>query len=169
MKTHTITYPEIHKKSKMAVLAALSLIFALFLLPQQGCSNDNEYDEMPSKIQTFVSRYFPSYTVEDYDHTKNGNYQIRLKKGPGITFDSDQSWITINGYGLPLPQVLMFDQLPPALYDYLDSTGNQANVFSVERNRFTYSMMLLDETLTYDIATARVTVNPIASPTAAGY
>lgn len=58
---------------------------------------------------------------------------------------------------MPLPQVLLFDQLPPALYKYLEETENLGNVFSLERNRSTYTVVLLDETLSYDIATQQIT------------
>jgi hypothetical protein len=58
---------------------------------------------------------------------------------------------------MPLPQVLLFDRLPPSLYSYLEETENLGNVFSIERDRTTYTVVLLNETLSYDVATEQIT------------
>lgn len=135
------------------------LIFSMTLPGLTACSDDDSlFNDLPPKIVNFVSEYFPDYGVENYVHSKDNLYHVRLKKGPGMTFNANQEWITINGYGLPLPRVLLFDQLPPALYLYLQETENTESVFSVERDGFTYTLVLLNDTVRYDIATGEVTV-----------
>ncbi len=74
-----------------------------------------------------------------------------------MTFDHECEWEAINGYGMPLPQVLLFDQLPPALYKYLEETDDVGSVFSIERDRTSYTVVLLDSTLIYDIKTQQIT------------
>ncbi len=143
---------------KTQVTIFLISFYALGML-MEGCGNDSVYDELPSKIASFVTQYFPNYGVQSYSQSSDGEYHVRLKDGPGMTFGNNYSWIVINGYGLPLPQVLMFNELPPALYMYLQETENTENVFSVERNAFTYTLTLLDETVSYDTSTKRITVD----------
>lgn len=145
-----------------------SILFPLFIslmlsLSLSTCSDHGElYDSLPRKIASFVTQYFPGYGIDSYS-SNSSVYHVRLDNGPGLTFNSDQSWIAINGYGLPLPPVLMFDQLPPALYVYLQETENTENVFAMERDGFTYTLQLLDSTVKYDIDSENVTVNPVVT------
>lgn len=135
------------------------LIFSLTLPGLTACSDDDSLiNDLPPKILNFVSEYFPDYGIENYVQSTDSLYHVRLKKGPGMTFDARQEWITINGYGLPLPRVLLFDQLPPALYVYLQETDNTENVFSVDRDSLSYTLVLLNDTAIYDIASGEVTV-----------
>ena len=52
---------------------------------------------------------------------------------------------------MPLPQVLLFDQLPPKLYNYIQETEQLNGVFSLERNKDYYLVTLMDTTLKYVI------------------
>lgn len=70
-----------------------------------------------------------------------------------MTFGPDQEWEAINGYGERLPQVLMFDQLPPALFAYLQETENMNDVFAMERDAGIYTVTVLNSTITYDSKT----------------
>ncbi len=71
---------------------------------------------------------------------------------PGLTFGENYGWTAIDGYGMPLPQVMLFDQLPPRLYAYLQDSQQQLDsVFGMERDSKRYVLTLLDSTLTYDI------------------
>ncbi len=121
-----------------------------------GCSNNDLYDEMPRQIQMFISQYFPNSSLESFVSTDR-TYRAIIKDGPGMTFNADCKWISVNGYGEVLPQVLLYDQLPPDLYQYLQETENTHNTFSISRNGDSYTVALLDYTLSYDIATGRIT------------
>lgn len=73
-----------------------------------------------------------------------------------MIFDSSYSWTTIDGEGATLPQVLLFDELPPALYEYLESTENLTSVYRLDRNSRQYDVGLFDTALTYTIATGEI-------------
>lgn len=120
-----------------------------------SCSNNDEYGELPGKIAEFVSTYFPGQAVESYTHS-GANYHVRIKNGPGLTFGDNYSWTAVDGYGLPLPQVMLFDQLPPKLYGYLQDSRQLDSVFGMERDTRRYVLTLLDSSLTYDIATGEL-------------
>ena len=81
---------------------------------------------------------------------------MRVDDGPGITFDSDYAWEIVDGYGMPLPQVLLFDQLPPKLYAYLQDSQQLDSVFSMERDSRRYTLSLLNADLVYDIKTEEI-------------
>ncbi len=131
-------------------------LIALISLAASSCRRSDLWDDMPRKISEFVSHYFPSFTVSNYTEGTN-SYHIRLDNGPGLTFDNNCDWVAIDGYGMPLPQVLLFDQLPPKMYEYLQETEALNEVFSLERDASAYSATLLDSTLRYIIATGELT------------
>ena len=132
------------------------ILFATVLLAFAGCKDSEPWNELPDKISNFITQYFPNTGIESFSESTT-TYHVRMSNGPGLTFNKDCDWEAINGYGMPLPQVLLFDQLPPALYKYLEETENLGNVFSLERNKATYTIVLLDSTLTYDIQTQDIT------------
>ncbi len=131
-----------------------AVIFALLALT--SCSNhDDSYDEMPPKVQTFVSKYFPNFEVDSYTATAD-TYRVKLKDGPGITFDKDQMVENVNGYGMPLPGMLLFDTLPPKLYQYIEADSALNSVFAIEFSAETVYAVLLDYSLIYDNATGEI-------------
>lgn len=134
------------------LLMAVTPLMALI----SSCKDDQPWDELPVDISHFISQYFPNSGIESFT-TSPTTYHIRISNGPGLTFDKDGDWETINGYGMPLPEVLLYDQLPPALYKYLEETSNLGNVFAIERNSRIYTVVLLDSTITYTIADQQIT------------
>lgn len=132
----------------MAVTPLLALM--------SSCKDNEPWDQLPDPITQFINQYFPNSGIEGFSDSPT-TYHIRISDGPGLTFDKDCQWEAINGYGMPLPQVLLFDQLPPALYKYLEETEDLNQVFSIERNARTYTVVLLDSTLYYDIHTQQIT------------
>lgn len=121
-----------------------------------GCSDDDSFDELPTPIAKFVAQYFPGSGVSEFT-TTDTSYHVKLKDGPGMTFSREYKWETINGYGEVLPQVLLFDQLPPAMYEYIQGNGLLQNAMSMERNSKQYTLVLLDTMVYYDIATGKIT------------
>ena len=143
----------------------ISMIFlGMALAITTGCSGSDLYDDLPSEIASFVTEYFPNPDINSYTKTTD-SYYVRIYNGPGLTFDTDYHWTEINGYGMPLPQVLLFDQLPPALYDYIQSAEWLDSVFAISRDSKEYIVVLLKSSLRYDIATATITT--IATPASA--
>lgn len=123
-----------------------------------SCHDSQLWDELPTDIAHFITEYFPNGAIDSYSSTPT-TYHVRITDGPGLTFGKDCRWEAINGYGMPLPEVLLFDQLPPALYQYLEETQSLDQVFVLERNAREYTLVLLDSTLTYDIATEVISGN----------
>lgn len=134
----------------------LRLLFLAIILSCPSCSSD-DFVGMPKTITSFLENYYPTYGVENFSKSKLG-YWVKLKSGPGITFGTDMSWTDINGYGQTISQFLMFDQLPPAIYEYLQETENLENVYGISRDAKFYFVSLFDSLLTYQIADARISV-----------
>lgn len=147
--------------SLLRALAAVFISVALLMMPS-ACSNDNLIDQVPQPITKFIAQYFPGYGVGQYEHTSDG-YHIRLKNGPGMNFDSNYAWENVDGYGMPVPQVFLFDQTPPKLYSYLQGIEALNQVFSIARTSTTYSVTLLDSSLSYDIAREEITSNTLTN------
>lgn len=134
----------------------MSLIVLGMLLVFGACSSDVS-EELPSAVSHFATQYFPGLSVKSYNEMSDGGCVVVLSGGPTLRFDSDNQWIEVEGNGARLPQVLMYDQLPPALYSYLQATEQQAGVYDVKRDRYYYKLTMLDTVITYDIATGKIT------------
>lgn len=132
-----------------------AMMSAALLFVSSSCHNNEEWDEMPQEIADFVSKYFPGEGIGSYSHSSTG-YHVRIDDGPGITFDNNYVWEVVDGYGMPLPQVMLFDQLPPRLYAYLQDSQQLDSVFSMERDSLRYTLSLLNSDLIYDIKTGAI-------------
>lgn len=138
-------------------LHILFVVFAaLFLL--SGCESAEKYNSMPDNVARFVTQYFSGYAVESCDASHNGTTVI-LKNGPGLVFNVDGAWTSVDGFGLPLPEVFVFGQFPEKLYNYLSQTENTGNVYSVNRDGLGYRVRLLDSTVDYENESGIVTQN----------
>lgn len=120
-----------------------------------GCSSNNLYDDMPGEIQKFISQYYPNSALESFTSSEN-SYTVIIKNGPTMTFDEQYRWVQVNGNGMPLPQVFLFNDFPPSLYEYLQESENTNDVFKVSRNKIAYTVQLMSETLTYTIANGEI-------------
>lgn len=131
----------------------LFILLAAVMLP--SCHN-NEWDDVPSEILEFISKYFPQQEISDFGSNDDG-YHIRLRNSVAITFNNNCNWLSINGYGGTLPQMLLFDELPPVLYGHLQELEELTQVYAVSRDTRSYFVRLLNSDLTYDIATDAIT------------
>ncbi len=138
------------------ILNKFWLVLAILVLPMAACEEDGYLDELPKKIATFVTQHYPGVEVKEYTVTVD-TYHVRLAGGPGLTFDKDCNWLAVNGYGEALPQVMLFDNLPPALYEYLQTGSLTSEVLSMERTSRLYTLVLVDTTIYYDIDTGKIT------------
>lgn len=152
-----------YTKTIIKVLAFTAAAFFTFV----SCSDKNEevWDKLPDPIVKFIEQYWPGAYASSYD-VDDGEYQVRIANGPELDFDMNYNWTDIDGQGMPLPQVLLYDQLPTPLYEYLESGQLTDQVFEMERNNRNYKLELLNQELIYTIATQTVTSVPTtpASP-----
>ena len=124
-----------------------------------ACSDNEAYDELPAPIVTFITKYWPNPVIDSYVQPSADEYEVVIKNGPSLTFDGNYSWTEVDGNGLPLPQIFLYDQLPGTLYDYLEAGSYLGSVFKVERDSQTYSVELLNFDIKYDVATGAVSGN----------
>lgn len=120
------------------------------------CHSDHDYDELPRPIAEFLSDYWADPDIESYTQPTAQKYVVIIKNGPSLIFDEDYKWTDIDGNGLPLHEILLFDQLPEKLYDYIESGSQLNQVFTISRDARDYYVKLLDSNLTYDIQTQTV-------------
>jgi len=132
---------------------------ALLTVMLTACSNSDVWDDVPAKIATFLNRYYPNSQLASCNRNGGGWY-VRIEDGPGLAFDHAYDWTMINGYGEIIPQMLLFDQLPPTLYQYLEETDVLNHVYALERDRKQYHVDITNTRITYDIATGK-TQSPI--------
>ncbi len=134
--------------------AILSTIFWAVLL-LAACS-DTVWDQLPSSVSDFVTEYYPGADIKAYTTDADGNQTVTIKDGASVTFDSDNQWTEINGNGSPLPEVLVNDQLPATLYNYLQELIAENSVYKISRTSREYTVTLADSIIDYDVATGKI-------------
>ena len=121
-----------------ALMGALALLIA--------CSN-SLWDEMPSAITSFISQYYPGATVSRYEQ-RDGSYYVTVKDGPSMTFDSDYHWTMIDGNGVPLPPVLIYNEMP-RIYAYLEAREEESDLYKAENQPRVILLTFADFRLEY--------------------
>lgn len=106
-------------------------------------------------ITKFMSDYFPNQSYSMTDQNED-NCIIRVKGGPSVTFAPSGRWASVVGYGSTLPQMFLFDQLPPELYEYIQKIDALGDVYSVIINRGLYTVDLIDTSVVYDMSTGAI-------------
>lgn len=137
------------KKFLLTAFIAAAAIFT-------GCQSSDLYSDLPGPVAHFVSQYWPNPAIAAYSPTSGGGCSVTVENGPTIEFDSEYGWTKISGNGMPLPETLLYNVLPQALYRYLESAEQTGQVFSIDRTAQEYHLRLLNTSLTYDIATGLV-------------
>lgn len=132
----------------------IPLVIGIIILG--GCSN-NLWDEVPTPITSFIEQYYPGSGVSGVVQTADGGYKVTINNGATLVFDSEYSWISVDGNGVRLPEVLVYNQLPPALYNYLQGIEQQDMVFKMSRDSKFYKLTMEDTVITYDIVSGKIT------------
>ena len=129
------------------------LLLPLFAIT--ACDHSDLWSKLPDNVQTFINKYFPNSELLSVAVNDKG-CSVRIDNCPGMTFDADSQWTSVNGYGMPLPSVMLYDQLPEKLYNYLEETENLGSVFSMSRDKTAYELKLMNTDIKYDIATGEL-------------
>lgn len=141
----------------MKVLTGYIAAFILLVLTMSGCS-DSQWSNLPDKVSEFITHYYPNEDVSSEGWNDSTTFSVKMSGGEIITFDKSLNWEEVNGLGGLVPQVFLFDELPPALYEYLQETESLSNVYSVDRNSHEYIVELLNSSVIYDIDSGAITV-----------
>lgn len=149
------TYINIRRRSSRLLRKLLALLILAVVAGAPGCSHSELWNELPEKVSSFIDQYYPSSELESVAHTGN-TWHVRIADGAGLTFDADCNWVNVDGYGVALPQVMLFDQLPPRLYAYLQETEQLNGVYAMSRDGTHYTLSLLDSTLNFDTSNGEV-------------
>ena len=136
----------------------IALIILAFNLVIAGCTSNDLLDQLPEKISDFVQEYFPGQDVSTAEFGDDGTYMVRLRNSVMLTFDKQNNWQSVNGYGSTLPQMFLFDQLPPALYQYLQEMESVNGVYGVVRDSRLYRVELKNQSLLYNISDGSITI-----------
>ena len=137
------------------ILSLFSLM--VLALSVSSCDADDMGDTPEGRIQSFVNQYFPGIAVSSQNTLADGDIQVTLKGSATILFDSEGTWTNINGNGVTLPAVLLYDQLPSPLYKYIEEMEDTEGVFRIIRDSSSYQVYFLDSAITYGIATSKIT------------
>ena len=137
-------------------LASIALIFSVGSCATSSSEESWGDAKTGAYISKFMSDYFPAraYTTAELSPE---SCIIRVKNGPSVTFNPAGKWTSVVGYGATLPQIFLFDQLPPDLYEYIQGLDAVDKVYSVVVDSGQYSVIMLDTSVVYDGATGAIT------------
>lgn len=142
------------RTSLIQILVLAALIFT-------GACSSNVWDELPEKISSFVAEYFPGQGIKSYSEEGDGEHVV-LNNGTSILFDKNQEWTTVDLGGSVMPEVFLYDCLPPALFQYLEETSNTDHVYKVERTSREYILTLTNTYITYNLESGEINYPPAA-------
>lgn len=138
--------------SRLEKFLFLPVIFGIIMV---GACSSSVWDEVPAPITSFIEQYYPGSGVSSYDES-DSDYRVKITNGATLVFDSDYNWISIDGNGVRLPEVLVYNQLPPALYNYLQGIEQQTSVYRMSRDSHYCKLTMENTVITYEIATGKV-------------
>ncbi|MCH5319459.1 MAG: PepSY-like domain-containing protein [Paramuribaculum sp.] len=133
------------------------MLVVLTTLGFASCDDTYDFDAPESKIQTFVSQYYPGVAVDSQSTLPGGDIQVVLKGSATILFDSQGEWISVDGNGVVLPATMLYDQLPDKLYAYIEAMEDTDGVYRIFRNSTIYTVDFLDSSIQYTISTGDIT------------
>lgn len=136
-----------------------SILTVIALLTLSGCDS-SDWDDMPEQIQIFVDKYFNDTNIESFSD-RNGRYVVVIRNSAALTFGTDYEWITVDGRGNTLPAILISDQLPQKLYDYLSNLEAVSHVYAIDRDFRTIKVKLADTSLSYNRQTEEITYSSL--------
>lgn len=142
------------RKSLIQILVLAALIIT-------GACSSNVWDELPENVSSFVGEYFPGQGIRSFSEEGDGE-QVVLNNGTSILFDKNGEWTTVDLGGSVLPEVFLYDCVPPALFQYLEETSNTDNVYKAERTSREYILTLTDTYITYNIETGDIIYPSVA-------
>lgn len=133
--------------------AYLRLLLPL-LLAISACGS-TLWDDVPEPIRQFISTYWPGVTVSDYQENTDGSYQATIKNGASLAFDSNYQWTRIDGRGVPLPPILIYNEMP-TIYQYLEAREQTSDLLLAVSSPLTITLTFTDFTLQYDKSTSAI-------------
>lgn len=134
-------------------------IVGLFMLI--ACSS-SLWDDLPEPIAIFISTYYPMSGISEYNE-HNGIYYVTIKNGATMTFDSNYTWLEINGNGVVLPQLFIQDALEPKLVQYLMELELTDEVYAAKNDPREVILDMLDYKIRY--IKERGDISQIGGPT----
>ena len=134
----------------------MRLLLLIVVTVSAAACNDSQWDELPAPIAQFIDRYFNSTDIESYTDSGSSHIVV-IKNGSRLTFDSEYEWTMIDGRGGTLPQILISDQLPEALYGFLVNLEATDGVYSLSRTAYTITVQLQDTDVVYDRRSGSIT------------
>ncbi|MBD5242950.1 MAG: hypothetical protein HDS08_07375 [Bacteroides sp.] len=142
--------------SQRQSISSLLVILLTTILTLGACNNDVNEELRPS-ISTFITRYFPMESVQTYTENSNGTYTVIIHNGTEILFDANQEWTSISGRGNTLPEVLIEDQCPSPLVQYITEMEFLDQVYELSRTNNSYHVVFLNTYIDYSTDDGKIT------------
>ncbi|MBP3889966.1 MAG: hypothetical protein J6D01_02020 [Muribaculaceae bacterium] len=137
------------KHSDKIARITIALLLSAAAISLVSCNDTEAWDDMPDRVATFVSTYFPAQEVDSYGN--HGNIQtVYLHNGPTLYFNEQSQWIKLDGNGVPLPSILATDLLPSPFLNYLQGLGALDDIIIMQYNYPVYTVTLSDSTIAFD-------------------
>lgn len=144
--------PFIRGMIKGGIIAAILLIAGMLF---SGCGND-DYKHLPREIQTFLNTYYPGQGVSNFQESA-GMITVNLDNSASLVFNPAMVWVSVDGNGNTLPGQFLYDQFPHTLYNYIETTDNLQEIFSVIRDSGIYTVTFHNYVIAYNSVTEEIT------------
>lgn len=148
---------DICKKRLLAFVKTLLLLVTAISANLAAVScGDDDYNDLPREIQSFISQYFAGQGVANFSES-GGTYTVNLDNSATLVFTPSLIWQSVDGNGNTVPGQFLFDQLPSPLYDYIETTDNLGEVYAVSRDAGVYMVTFHNYVVSYSTRTGDIT------------
>lgn len=138
---------------------SISVILVLLMttiITLGACTNDVNEELRPS-LSTFITRYFPMESIQTYTENPDDTYTVIIHNGTELIFDLNQEWESINGRGNVLPEMLIQDQCPDQLVQYITEMEFLDQVYELSRTDSSYHVVFLNTYIDYSTDDGKIT------------
>lgn len=131
------------------VLGAVAAMVVILM----ACS-DSLWNDLPAPISQFITTYYPNTAIAQYSDDDN-QYRVVVKNGPVMTFDSEYKWTMVDGNGVPLPVIFVYNEMPD-VYQFLLARDETDTVMKAVNTPRAIYITLTDRNLEYIKETGQI-------------
>lgn len=119
------------------LIALLTFTFTLEAKPKERDRN-----VLPPKAIQFLDTHFAGIPVKKIKYDRDDQeYEVELKSGHEVEFDTSGNWLEIEGEYSPLPKSII-DLMPPKIGQYISRNYPRRPIVQIKRKKYGYRVDL---------------------------
>lgn len=125
---------------KLYIYILIILFGSTFAL--EGKQREKDRGSLPPKAIQFLNTHFSGIEIKKIKYERDDReYEVELRSGHEIEFDSDGNWLEIEGEYSPLPKSII-DMIPSKIAVYISRNYPRKPIIQIKRKTYGYRVDL---------------------------